>query len=259
MNIFNSPHSPYGHPLPQGERGNLFLTLTCFPFWSYGRRIVHIFAKKVFRSPLGRGDVFLTLNYFSSFTYRKKIAHMLAKKLSLSPLAGGDGFLTLNFFSFSTYRKKMAHMLAKKVSPSPLAGEGARRAGEGNKKHIFIFFLFLLFSPIIFAAPAQNIYNFNTVGQQNRFDDLTQNLRCLVCQNQTLAESNAPLAQDLRRQIYQMIQTQKSNQQIKDYLIHRYGNFVSYTPPLIPSTYLLWGLPGILLLMGIFIIRRLSS
>lgn len=123
----------------------------------------------------------------------------------------------------------------------------------------FFIFLCIYFSPIAFAAPAQNIYNFNTVEQQTRFDELTQNLRCLVCQNQTLAESNAPLAQDLRGQIFQMILNQKSNQDIKNYLIQRYGNFVTYTPPFNPSTYLLWGLPGLLLLIGILIVRRLSS
>lgn len=126
-------------------------------------------------------------------------------------------------------------------------------------KTIFLTLLLSLFSPMLFAAPAQNIYNFNTVEQQTRFDELTQNLRCLVCQNQTLAESNAPLAQDLRGQIFQMILNQKSNQDIKNYLIQRYGNFVTYTPPFNPSTYLLWGLPGLLLLIGIFIIKRLST
>lgn len=126
-------------------------------------------------------------------------------------------------------------------------------------KFLFLSLLLILFSPIIFAAPAQNIYNFNNIEQQNRFEELTQNLRCLVCQNQTLAESDAPLAQDLRGQIFQMIQNKKSDQQIKDYLIQRYGNFVNYNPPFNPSTYLLWILPGILLLIGIFIVRRLSS
>jgi len=196
-----APHPPFGHPLPQGERGKEVIGS----------------AKNLFTTPADKHT------------------------LEVYPLSAGKKQLKkLSFF------------------PSPLAGEGARRAGEGYC-HIFIIFLFLLFSPTLFAAPAHNIYNFKTVKQQNQFDELTQNLRCLVCQNQTLAESNAPLAQDLRAQIFQMIQNQKSNQDIKNYLIQRYGNFVSYTPPFNPSTYLLWGLPGLLLLIGIFIIRRLSS
>jgi cytochrome c-type biogenesis protein CcmH len=121
-------------------------------------------------------------------------------------------------------------------------------------KKIVLLYIIVFFSSGLWAAPAQDIYHFNTVTQQNQFNALIQNLRCLVCQNQYLAESNASLAKDLRTQIFSMVETGKSDQEIKQYLVQRYGEFVSYTPPFEPGTYILWGLPVILLLGGIAII-----
>jgi len=101
----------------------------------------------------------------------------------------------------------------------------------------------------LFAAA--DYYTFDSPEQQQRFTTLTSELRCLVCQNQNLAESNAPLANDLRTQIYQKVLTGQSDKQIIDYLVARYGNFVLYRPPLNFSTFGLWFGPFILLLVGI--------
>jgi len=79
---------------------------------------------------------------------------------------------------------------------------------------------------------------------------LAQQLRCVVCQNQTLADSNADLAVDLRRQIRQQLAAGASDQSVKDYLVQRYGDFVLYQPPLKPLTWLLWFGP-LLLLAGV--------
>jgi cytochrome c-type biogenesis protein CcmH len=76
-------------------------------------------------------------------------------------------------------------------------------------------------------------------------------LRCLVCQNQNLADSNAELAQDLRAQVYQMIQSGKSDQEIIDFMVMRYGDFVLYKPPFKLKTALLWAGPFLLLIIGI--------
>ncbi|MES1162110.1 MAG: cytochrome c-type biogenesis protein, partial [Rhizobacter sp.] len=84
-------------------------------------------------------------------------------------------------------------------------------------------------------------------------------LRCLVCQNQTIADSHADLAQDLRRQVREMIQRGDSDAQIIDYMTARYGDFVLYRPPLRASTALLWFGPGLLLvggLIGLVIVLR---
>ena len=79
---------------------------------------------------------------------------------------------------------------------------------------------------------------------------LAQQLRCVVCQNQTLADSNAELAVDLRRQLRQQLATGASEQAVKDYMVQRYGDFVLYQPPLKPLTWLLWFGP-LLLLAGV--------
>lgn len=85
---------------------------------------------------------------------------------------------------------------------------------------------------------------------EQRLRKLSEELRCLVCQNQTLADSNADLAVDLRRQVETMVAAGKSDAQIKDYLVERYGDFVLYRPPFQWNTLLLWGGPFALLLVG---------
>jgi cytochrome c-type biogenesis protein CcmH len=84
-----------------------------------------------------------------------------------------------------------------------------------------------------------------------RMQALTQQLRCLVCQNETLADSRADLAEDLRKEIREQMKAGKSDQEIIAFLTQRYGDFVLYKPPVKPTTYLLWFFPFVLLLGGI--------
>jgi len=86
-----------------------------------------------------------------------------------------------------------------------------------------------------------------------RLKNLEEELRCLVCQNQTLADSNAPLAEDLRREVRELALAGKSDAEIKQYLVARYGDFVLYKPPVKPTTYLLWFGPFAFLLGGAFV------
>ena len=88
---------------------------------------------------------------------------------------------------------------------------------------------------------------------------LAASLRCMVCQNQTLAESNAPLAADMRRQIREQLRQGRSEQQIKDFFEQRYGAFVRYDPPFMPSTWLLWLGPFVLLAAGFAALWRVVS
>jgi cytochrome c-type biogenesis protein CcmH len=83
-----------------------------------------------------------------------------------------------------------------------------------------------------------------------RLKNLEEELRCLVCQNQTLADSTAPLAEDLRREVRGLAQQGKSDAEIKQYLVARYGDFVLYRPPVKPTTWLLWFGPFAFLLGG---------
>lgn len=85
---------------------------------------------------------------------------------------------------------------------------------------------------------------------ERRLKDLAEELRCLVCQNQTIADSNAPLALDLRNQIRTQIAQGRSDDQIRAYMVERYGDFVLYKPPFKANTALLWLAPALLLLAG---------
>ena len=95
---------------------------------------------------------------------------------------------------------------------------------------------------------------------ESRLKALAEELRCLVCQNQTIADSHAPLALDLRNQIRAQIGQGRSDAQIRDYMVERYGDFVLYRPPLRATTVLLWGGPFLLLLAGagvfVLMVRR---
>jgi cytochrome c-type biogenesis protein CcmH len=91
---------------------------------------------------------------------------------------------------------------------------------------------------------------------QARYEHLTNELRCLVCQNQTIADSNASLAGDLRREVKEMIGRGDSDTQIKSFLTARYGDFVLYDPPLTARTVLLWAAPILLLLLTVGVVAR---
>ena len=100
-------------------------------------------------------------------------------------------------------------------------------------------------------------YQFESEEQEALFNRLSNELRCLVCQNQSIADSNADLARDLREEIYGMLQKGKSEQEIVDFMVARYGDFVLYRPPMKPTTYVLWFGPAIALLAGFFVVVRI--
>jgi cytochrome c-type biogenesis protein CcmH len=93
---------------------------------------------------------------------------------------------------------------------------------------------------------------------QARFEKIAKELRCLVCQNESIADSNAELAADLRRQVREMLSAGKSDDAIFDFMTDRYGEFVRFSPPLEPKTLLIWGAPFIMLLVGGAIIYRVA-
>ena len=100
-----------------------------------------------------------------------------------------------------------------------------------------------LFAALWLSLPAQaaiESYNFDTAEQEEAYNKLIFELRCLVCQNQNLADSNAELAQDLRREVYKMISSGQSENEVVDFMVARYGDFVLYRPPMNTSTALLW-------------------
>ncbi len=120
---------------------------------------------------------------------------------------------------------------------------------------ICLFILIVSFSALAQVTSTPEPLVFENQQQQKRFDELTRELRCLVCQNQNLADSDAPLAHDLRREVHEMLMAGQTNKQIKQFLVERYGDFVLYRPPVQNNTYLLWLAPLILLLGGAWVLR----
>ena len=91
---------------------------------------------------------------------------------------------------------------------------------------------------------------------QHRYEAINRELRCLVCQNQTIADSNATLAQDLRREVREMIAAGKTDAEIREFMIERYGDFVLYRPRMTAQNFLLWAAPALLLLVGAVVVVR---
>ena len=101
------------------------------------------------------------------------------------------------------------------------------------------------------------VLQFENAQQERRYNLLIEELRCLVCQNQNLADSNADLAKDLREKTYEMIKAGSSNEEIIEYMVGRYGDFVLYRPPVKLTTVILWTGPFVLLLIGVWGLVRL--
>ena len=91
---------------------------------------------------------------------------------------------------------------------------------------------------------------------QERYENINRELRCLVCQNQTIADSNATLAQDLRREVRDMIAAGQTDAQIREFMIERYGDFVLYRPRMTAGNFLLWAAPVLLLVIGAIVLVR---
>jgi len=106
------------------------------------------------------------------------------------------------------------------------------------------------------AGVTLEAFKFDSKAEEQHFKDVIEELRCLVCQNQSLLDSDAELAHDLRAEVYNMIQAGKSDEEIITFLVARYGDFVLYNPPLKPSTWLIWFGPFVLLLIAAFLLLR---
>jgi cytochrome c-type biogenesis protein CcmH len=111
------------------------------------------------------------------------------------------------------------------------------------------------------AHAAIDAYEFRDDAERARYSELTKELRCPKCQNQDIADSNAPIAADLRKEIFRMLGEGQSNQQIIDFMVDRYGDFVRYKPALSAKTWLLWFGPaglliGGLVVIGVIVVRR---
>ena len=127
-------------------------------------------------------------------------------------------------------------------------------------------FQLIFISAVLFSSHAYTSdepIEFKNPQHEQRYQTLIEEVRCLVCQNQSLADSNADLAQDLRKEIYDMIVSEKEDDQILQFLVERYGDFVLYRPPLKENTWLLWFGPFLFLFIGliaaIIVIKKQSA
>lgn len=122
-------------------------------------------------------------------------------------------------------------------------------------KKLGLFLTALLFSSVAFSAI--DALNFSSPQQESDYHQLTQSLRCPQCQNNNIADSNATIAVDMRGKVFELLQEGKSKQDVVDYMVARYGNFVTYDPPMTASTLILWIAPLLLVFLGvIFLFKR---
>ncbi len=137
--------------------------------------------------------------------------------------------------------------------PTPAAG----RRGHGAAWLLLLAWLACAgaFAQASDPTPLQ----FRDAAEEARFHGLTAELRCVKCQNQSLADSNAQIAQDLRREVLDLMRQSKSDAQVKQFLVDRYGEFVLYRPDVAPGTYLLWFGPLLLLLGGGVVLWRIVA
>ncbi|MFQ5756031.1 MAG: cytochrome c-type biogenesis protein [Acidiferrobacterales bacterium] len=121
---------------------------------------------------------------------------------------------------------------------------------------VLIVVLIALPSYPMSGVAAETPFEFSGPAEEQRYRELLAELRCLVCQNQSLADSNADLAQDLREEVYRLMKQGGSDKEVIAFLVARYGDFVLYRPPVKPITYLLWFGPALLLMLGIVVMVR---
>ena len=121
----------------------------------------------------------------------------------------------------------------------------------------FLALLSALLLGVAIPSAAFDIESMPTPEMQRRYDGLTHELRCMQCQNQSIADSPVGLAEDLRRDVREQIIAGKTDAQIRDSMVARYGNIILFRPPFTPSTAWVWVLPFLLLLVGVFVAVRI--
>ncbi|ARJ42905.1 cytochrome c-type biogenesis protein CcmH [Pantoea alhagi] len=119
-------------------------------------------------------------------------------------------------------------------------------------KQLLILLAGLLFS--LNALAAIETWQFDSAAQEQQYRELTASLRCPKCQNNSIADSNAMIAADMRLKVYQLLKQGQDKHQITQYMIDRYGNFVTYQPPVTPSTLILWAGPLLFIIAGALVI-----
>ncbi|PXX90989.1 cytochrome c-type biogenesis protein CcmH [Marinobacter vulgaris] len=123
---------------------------------------------------------------------------------------------------------------------------------------VLIALLLMSYGPSLMAEPEpEDVYSFDTREQEERFQNLTSELRCPKCQNQNIADSNAPISKDMRAEVYLMMSEGASNEEIVGALVGRFGEFVRYKPEVDRRTILLWATPVIAVVIGLLVVATI--
>jgi cytochrome c-type biogenesis protein CcmH len=155
----------------------------------------------------------------------------------------------------SAARPTRGHGPSQGSAAAASADKAAGADALGTRFALLLLVAAIALSPILLLA-ADAVPTDKDPVASARAVALADKLRCLVCQNQTILESNAELAQDLRSQIREQIAAGKSDKEIVDYMVARYGDFVLYQPPVKSTTFLLWGGPALLVAIGFLVLAR---
>jgi cytochrome c-type biogenesis protein CcmH len=142
---------------------------------------------------------------------------------------------------------------------------GSRPRGDDDKSGLIVLVALLVSFAVSLLAPPASAQvatdatppQFSDVSEERRFHALVSELRCVMCQNQSLADSNAQIAHDLRREVLALMRQGKSDDEVKQFLVARYGEFVLYKPQVGTRTWLLWFGPAVLVLLGGIVIARI--
>ena len=121
-------------------------------------------------------------------------------------------------------------------------------------KTLWLVFMLLLGTLFADVATSLEPTEYQSNAEEQRFKSLANELRCVMCQNQSIADSNAPIAHDLRVEVLSLMREGKTDTEIKNYLVERYSEFVLYQPPVNKKNALLWAGPFVLLLIGLLVI-----
>jgi cytochrome c-type biogenesis protein CcmH len=176
---------------------------------------------------------------------------MIATSLAISPIVipAKAGTQCLSFLPHSNRAKSLRPRL---------------RGDDGKSSLILVIALLVSFAVSLLALPASAQVGtdvtppqFTDSAEERRFHALVSELRCVMCQNQSLADSNAQIAHDLRREVLVLMRQGKSDDEVKQFLVARYGEFVLYQPQVRSKTWLLWFGPALLLLIGAVVIARI--
>ena len=140
----------------------------------------------------------------------------------------------------------------------PHSSNGSARASTAVLAMLFVLLLGLV-GTVTGQTRDPTPLQFSSTAEQERFQRLTAELRCVMCQNQSLADSDAQIAHDLRREVLGLMQQGRTDAQVKQFLVERYGEFVLYRPQVSSATWLLWFGPGVLLLAGALVVWRIIA